>query len=139
MLWQQPSRSKWSKVDKEREKVINRYQMKPITECNNTYHDAKSSKIADPGFSERESKYKGVCPRHVPWDKNIRYLIFIISNLATYSKKVTKVMYYVNQPLQQVANFRLLITIHGKYLEGENIGKFGEFVAICQIFTLQKS
>ena len=30
-------------------------------------------------------------------------------------------------------------TIRGKYLEEENIGEFGEFVAIYQIFTLQMS
>ena len=28
-------------------------------------------------------------------------------------------------------------TVRGKYLEGENVGEFGEFVAIRQIFTLQ--
>ena len=30
-------------------------------------------------------------------------------------------------------------TVRRKYLEGENIGEFGEFVAIRQIFTLQMS
>ena len=30
-------------------------------------------------------------------------------------------------------------TVRGKYLEGENMGEFGKFVAICQIFTLQMS
>ena len=30
-------------------------------------------------------------------------------------------------------------TVRGKYLEGENIGEFGKFVAFCQIFTLQMS
>ena len=28
-------------------------------------------------------------------------------------------------------------TVRGKYLKGGNIGKFGEFMAIRQIFTLQ--
>ena len=32
-----------------------------------------------------------------------------------------------------------LCTVRGKYLEGENIGEFGEFVAIHEIFTLQMS
>ena len=30
-------------------------------------------------------------------------------------------------------------TVRSKYLEGENIGEFGEFMAICQNFTLQMS
>ena len=30
-------------------------------------------------------------------------------------------------------------TVHGKYLEGENIGEFGEFVSIRQIFIFQMS
>ena len=30
----------------------------------------------------------------------------------------------------------VLTTARGKYLEGENIGEFGKFVAICQIFIL---
>ena len=33
----------------------------------------------------------------------------------------------------------VISTVCGKYLEGENIGEFGEFVAIRQIFTLQMS
>ena len=36
-------------------------------------------------------------------------------------------------------NLKLLTTIRGKYLEGENIGEFGKFVAIRRIFTLQMS
>ena len=33
----------------------------------------------------------------------------------------------------------ILATVRGKYLDWENIGEFGEFVAIRQIFTLQMS
>ena len=33
----------------------------------------------------------------------------------------------------------LLLTVQGKYLEEENIGELGEFVAIRQIFTHQMS
>ena len=32
-----------------------------------------------------------------------------------------------------------LHTVRGKYLEGENIGEFGKFVAIRQNFTFQMS
>ena len=40
-----------------------------------------------------------------------------------------------------VPAFEVLTCLHytvcGKYLEGENIGEFGDFVAIRQTFTLQ--
>ena len=43
-------------------------------------------------------------------------------------------------PLSEVGvAMQMWNTIRGKCLEGENIGEFGEFVVICQIFTLQMS
>ena len=42
-------------------------------------------------------------------------------------------------PLYKCKAIKYIHTVHRKYLEGENIGEFGEFVAIRQIFTLQMS
>ena len=41
--------------------------------------------------------------------------------------------------IQKELHIAIANIVLGKYLEGENIGEFGKFVAICQIFTLQMS
>ena len=39
--------------------------------------------------------------------------------------------------INQILSIHLAITMCGKILEGENIGKFGKWIVIRQIFTLQ--
>ena len=81
----------------------------------------------------------GICypllPRPVVNRLNVAARVKMDVALDVHAKRLAGgVLHYVIVNVTKV-----ICTVRGKYLEGENIGEFGKFMVICQIFTLQMS